>query len=137
MNQLKETLCWFEEAVREPTLTNMNVQVGVSLEETAEMIAALGLSCPELDKLATDLKAGTVKIDMAKVDRKELLDACCDQIVTNVGVARMFDLDIIGGMTEVNRSNWSKFVDGKPIFNENGKIVKGPNYTPPDLSGLF
>jgi len=48
----------------------------------------------------------------------------------------MFELNILDGLTEVNRSNWSKFVDGKPLFDENGKIKKGPGYSKPDLSGL-
>ena len=68
---------------------------------------------------------------------KELLDALCDQIVTAVGVAHMFGMNIEGAMDEVNRSNFSKFVDGKPVFNEHGKIIKGPNYTPPDLTGFY
>ena len=67
-------------------------------------------------------------------DRQLLLDSLCDQIVTAVGVAHMFGLDITGALEEVNRSNWSKFVDGEPVFNKHGKIAKGPNYSPPDLS---
>lgn len=34
---------------------------------------------------------------------------------------------------EVDRSNWSKFVDGKPVFNEQGKIAKPESYSPPNL----
>ena len=38
------------------------------------------------------------------------------------------------GLSEVHRSNMSKLgEDGKPIYREDGKILKGPNYTPPDL----
>jgi hypothetical protein len=41
-------------------------------------------------------------------------------------------------VTAVNRSNYSKFdKNGYPIFNENGKIAKGPDYTPPNLEGLY
>lgn len=46
----------------------------------------------------------------------------------------MNGFDIVGALQEVNRSNWSKFENGEPIFDENGKIKKGPNYRPPDLS---
>ena len=66
--------------------------------------------------------------------RTELLDALCDQIVTAVGVAHMFGLDIEGALAEVNRSNWSKFVDGKPTFDANGKIAKPATYSKPDLT---
>jgi predicted HAD superfamily Cof-like phosphohydrolase len=66
--------------------------------------------------------------------RVELLDALCDQIVTAVGVAYMMGMDIEGALAEVNRSNWSKFEGGVPVFNEQGKIAKGVEYTPPELS---
>ena len=66
--------------------------------------------------------------------RVELLDALCDQVVTAVGVAYMMGMDIEGALAEVNRSNWSKFEGGVPVFNEQGKIAKGVEYTPPELS---
>jgi hypothetical protein len=41
-------------------------------------------------------------------------------------------------LRRVNGSNWSKFNDdGQPIFDENGKIAKGPRYERPDLTGLY
>ena len=49
----------------------------------------------------------------------------------------MLKLPILDALHEVNRSNWSKFVDGNPVFDENMKIVKGPNYFKPDLSKFF
>ena len=63
----------------------------------------------------------------------ELLDSLCDQIVTAIGVAHMLGMDIENALAEVNRSNHSKFEDGKPVFNAQGKISKGVNYTPPKL----
>ena len=66
--------------------------------------------------------------------RAELLDDLCDQIVPAVGVAYMLGMDIEGALAEVNRSNWSKFEGGVPVFNEHGKIAKGVEYTPPELS---
>ena len=42
------------------------------------------------------------------------------------------------GIAAVNRSNYSKFdKNGYPIFNEQGKVMKGPDYSPPDLEGLY
>ena len=69
--------------------------------------------------------------------RVELLDALCDQIVTAVGVAYMMGMDIEGALAEFNRSNWSKFEGGVPVFNEQGKIAKGAEYTPSELSGYI
>jgi predicted HAD superfamily Cof-like phosphohydrolase len=69
-----------------------------------------------------------------KQSKIELLDSLADQIVTAIGVAHMFGFDISGALAEVNRSNFSKFEDGKPVFDANGKITKGKNYTPPELT---
>mgnify|MGYP001767490945 CR=1 FL=1 len=69
-------------------------------------------------------------------DRRLTLDALCDLqyvlsgAVLALGFAPVFD----EAFAEVHRSNMSKLgADGKPIRREDGKILKGPNYTPPDL----
>lgn len=67
-------------------------------------------------------------------DRVELLDALADQIVTATGVGTFLGMNVPGALAEVNRSNYSKFVDGEPVFNENKKVMKGKDYTPPDLT---
>lgn len=144
---VKEIKQWFNEAVREPTNKNIAVQLGVHFEEVAEMILAMEGNVPssayfQLEKLATALKSGDYfnvgamanTLRSNPVIREELLDALCDQIVTATGVAHMLGMDIEGALSEVNRSNWSKFVDGKPVFNENGKIAKPLSYSPPDLT---
>lgn len=66
----------------------------------------------------------------------ELLDSLCDQIVTAIGVAHMMGFDIESALNEVNRSNWSKFIDGKAVFDENGKIAKPDTYSKPDLTSF-
>lgn len=124
---------WFERAVPNPTDKNRAVQIGCHFEEVAEMADSLGASGDPHD-LAELYKREMDDWNPAEVvNRKELLDALCDQIVTAVGVAHMFGMDIGGALSEVNRSNWSKFLDGQPIFNEHGKIAKGESYTPPNL----
>lgn len=68
----------------------------------------------------------------------ETLDALCDVIVTCVGLAYLKGFDIRGAMEEVNRSNFSKFDDeGKPIFRDDGKILKHSNYTKPELEDFI
>lgn len=141
---ISDTKGWFEAAVPNPTDKNRTVQLGVHFEEVAEMAEALNDDndlAENLKSVATDYKEGGTLEDLFgpdhEIDRKELLDALCDQIVTAVGVAHMFGMNIEAAMVEVNRSNFSKFVDGKPLFNEHGKIIKGPNYTPPDLTGFY
>lgn len=64
----------------------------------------------------------------------DLLDSLADQIVTATGVGTFLGMNVPGALAEVNRSNYSKFEDGEPIFNENKKVMKGKDYTPPDLT---
>lgn len=67
-------------------------------------------------------------------DRLEFLDSIADQFVTGAGAAYLLNMDVVGALDEVNRSNFSKFVNGEPIFDDNLKIQKGPEYFKPDLS---
>jgi predicted HAD superfamily Cof-like phosphohydrolase len=136
---------WFELAVPEPTDKNRAVQIGCHAEEFAEMLEAItpgSTLAAEVCHAANQLKAGPKTPEeveymrgvFARLDREEVLDSLADQIVTAVGVAHMFDLDISGALAEVNRSNFSKFVDGKPVFDANGKIAKPATYSKPDLT---
>ena len=128
---------WFTLAVPTPTDKNRAVQIGCHFEEVAEMLAAIGETfiAESLALIATQYKKDSeVEINEPGLDRTELLDALCDQIVTAVGVAHMFGLDIEGALVEVTRSNYSKFVDGKPTFDANGKIAKPATYSKPDLT---
>lgn len=126
---------WFELAVPNPTEKNRNVQFGVHVEEFAEAFEALGETriAERLQAIASQYKTGSADLHAKEVDKELLLDSLCDQIVTAIGVGYMMGFNIVGALAEVNRSNYSKFVDGKPLFDENGKIKKGPNYTKPNL----
>ena len=140
MNTIDSIKNWFHQAVPAPTDKTRAVQLGCHFEEVAEMAQALGetVFSNEVSRIADEFKnLVEIAIDEATVDRKELLDALCDQIVTAIGVAHMFGMDIAGGLAEVDRSNWSKFVDGKPVFKPNGKIGKGPEYTEPNLESFL
>jgi predicted HAD superfamily Cof-like phosphohydrolase len=145
INVLARTKEWFELAIPKPTKDNQRVQCGVHTEEVVEMLESLvddnstdGLLINA--KRALHLLAERLKKDatltVSTRDRQELLDSLCDQIVTATGVAHMYGFDIINALAEVNRSNFSKFVDGVPVFNENGKITKGKDYTKPVLSSF-
>lgn len=139
MNHIKEIKKWFELAVPEPTPETRAVQYGCHLEEIAEGLEATG----DFDEAfsISDLADKYKGKDLTYVaglhegtDSLALLDALCDKIVTAIGVAHMFGFDIAGALAEVNRSNFSKFVDGKPVFNAQGKIAKPESYSPPDLT---
>lgn len=133
---------WHEAARPDPTQEDLHVQIGCHIEEVAEMLESIHgkektvelmfediREC--LHDLADMLKSGEIDIEIA--DRVALLDSIADQIVTAIGVGHCARMRICEAVAEVNRSNWSKFVDGKPVFDSNGKIAKGPNYTKPDI----
>ena len=131
---------WFKAAKPNPSTEDACVQIGCHYEEVSEMSATLNddveyaISATALAyKMNYSEYRGALE-ELSADERVELLDALCDQVVTAVGAAYMMGMDIEGALAEVNRSNWSKFEGGVPVFNEQGKIAKGVEYTPPELS---
>ena len=68
-------------------------------------------------------------------DLKEVADALTDILYVTYGAGHAFGINLDMCFKEVQNSNMSKLdIKGKPIYNENGKVMKGPNYLKPDLS---
>ena len=68
-------------------------------------------------------------------DLKEVADALTDILYVTYGAGHAFGINLDHCFNEVQQSNMSKLgEDGKPIYNEHGKVLKGPNYFKPDLS---
>ena len=68
-------------------------------------------------------------------DIKEVADALTDILYVTYGAGHAFGIDLDKCFSEVQNSNMSKLDDnGKPIYNENGKVMKGPNYFKPNLN---
>tara|TARA_B100000401_G_C52727778_1_gene681946 strand:- start:717 stop:1088 length:372 start_codon:yes stop_codon:yes gene_type:complete len=66
---------------------------------------------------------------------KDIADSLTDILYVTYGAGHAFGIDLDKCFEEVQRSNMSKLgSDGKPIYNNNGKVMKGPNYFEPDLS---
>ena len=79
----------------------------------------------ELDELSLAIK---------EKDIIEVADALTDLLYVVYGAGHSFGIDLDKCFAEVQRSNLSKLnIDGKPIYNENGKVMKGPNYSKPNL----
>lgn len=140
--QIQRILDWFDEAKPEPSEKDFSVQLGVHIEEVVEMLdcfttedtqiaMALGDAIHCLNVLSESLKANEGFIEIN--NSLEFLDSLNDQVVTAVGTAKFAGYDFLGSIKEVNDSNYSKFVDGKAVFNEQGKIAKGPDYFKPNL----
>ena len=80
----------------------------------------------ELDELEQAMKAK---------DLKEIADALTDILYVTYGAGHAFGINLDKCFEEVQMSNMSKLgKDGKPIYNEFGKVMKGPDYFKPDLS---
>tara|TARA_X000001036_G_scaffold416498_1_gene433588 strand:+ start:469 stop:840 length:372 start_codon:yes stop_codon:yes gene_type:complete len=75
-----------------------------------------------------------LKEAIANKDIKEVADALTDILYVTYGAGHAFGIDLDKCFREVQNSNMSKLgSDGKPIYNDKGKVMKGPNYFKPDL----
>ena len=71
---------------------------------------------------------------MKTKDLKEIADALTDILYVTYGAGYAYGIDLDKCFKEVQRANMSKLgEDGKPIYNEKGKVMKGPNYSEPNL----
>lgn len=94
---------------------------------------------PSLDVMA--LRYDLIKEELeelfeaiANKDIVEVADALTDILYVTYGAGHSFGIDLDKCYDEVHRSNMSKLgEDGKPIYREDGKVLKGPNYFEPDL----
>ena len=68
-------------------------------------------------------------------DIKEIADALTDILYVTYGAGHAFGIDLDKCFAEVQKSNMSKLgLDGKPIYDDKGKVMKGPNYFKPNLN---
>ena len=67
-------------------------------------------------------------------DMVEVADALADILYVVYGMGHSFGIDLDACFDEVQRSNMSKLVDGKAVKDEFGKVMKGSNFSEPDLS---
>ena len=88
-------------------------------------------------KLRYDLikeELSELKEAMESKDLVEIADALSDILYVTYGAGCAYGIDLDKCFKEVQRANMSKLGDdGKPIFNEKGKVMKGPNYSAPNL----
>ena len=109
-------------------MSKFGQEVKKKSELSSEKINSLRLSLiqEELDELTKAINEN---------DILEVADALTDILYVTYGAGHAFGVDLDKCFDEVQRSNMSKLgEDGKPIYNESGKVIKGPNYFKPDLS---
>ena len=127
---LQEQARQFREVFKQETLDNIS-QFGFIKKQLWDMQVEL---VKEESKEFIDA-ADECFADPENVDRRaELLKELSDLVFVCYQFAAAFNLDLDKAMTLVFESNMSKLDEqGKPIFRPDGKVLKGPNYQPPDL----
>jgi len=95
-------------------------------------------SSDKINKLRIDLikeELDELQEAMKNNDLLEVADALTDILYVTYGAGHAFGIDLDKCFDEVQNSNMSKLSEnGEPIYNESGKVMKGPNYFKPDLS---
>lgn len=94
------------------------------------------------DDKTMQLRLDLIKEELSELEEamksrnlKEVADALTDILYVTYGAGYAYGVDLDECFKEVQRANMSKLgEDGKPIYNDQGKVMKGPNYTKPDLS---
>ena len=93
------------------------------------------------DEKTTQLRFDLIKEELNELEQamktknlKEIADALTDILYVTYGAGYAYGIDLDKCFKEVQRANMSKLgKDGKPIYNEKGKVMKGPNYSGPNL----
>lgn len=90
----------------------------------------------ELETLRFNLIAEEYEEVMSGKTEENVLKELADLVYVTYGYAATFGWNLDEAVRRVHQSNMSKLVDGKPLKREDGKVLKGPNYEPPNLEDL-
>ena len=119
-------------------MSNFN-KVGIFMKTFGQEVKGKpSFSTDKINKLRIDLikeELDELKEAMNNNDLLEVADALTDILYVTYGAGHAFGIDLDKCFDEVQNSNMSKLgEDGEPIYNESGKVMKGPNYFKPNLS---
>ena len=119
-------------------MTNFD-KVGIFMKTFGQEVKTKpSFSTDKINKLRLDLiKEELTELTeaMNNKDLVEVADALTDILYVTYGAGHAFGINLDMCFEEVQNSNMSKLDEnGKPIYNEHGKVMKGPNYFKPDLS---
>jgi len=119
-------------------MSNFN-KVGIFMKTFGQEVKSKpSFSTDKINKLRIDLikeELDELKEAMDNNDLLEVADALTDILYVTYGAGHAFGVDLDKCFDEVQNSNMSKLdKNSKPIYNEAGKVMKGPNYFKPDLS---
>ena len=119
-------------------MSNFN-KVGIFMKTFGQEVKTKpSLSSDKINKLRIDLikeELDELKEAMNNNDLLEVADALTDILYVTYGAGHAFGINLDKCFDEVQNSNMSKLGEnGEPIYNESGKVMKGPNYFKPDLT---
>ena len=119
-------------------MSNFN-KVGIFMKTVGQEVKSKpSFSTDKINKLRIDLikeELNELKEAMDNNDLLEVADALTDILYVTYGAGHAFGINLDKCFDEVQNSNMSKLSEnGEPIYNESGKVMKGPNYFKPDLT---
>jgi hypothetical protein len=134
--------------IKDPTVLNLDFRN--TYDRVREFMEAFGHPVYDTPQLIEDPEWEEMRVELIREELRELEDAVKERDLVGIADA-LADLDyVINGMAlgcginlpevgrEVHRSNMTKLgEDGKPIYREDGKILKGPNYEAPDIAKVL
>ena len=122
---------------------------GTNFELVGDFMEAFGQSV-QVDPTWPDFSTRELRIELIQEELEELSDAVADRDMVQIadaltdllyvvyGAGHSFGIDLDECFQEVHASNMSKLgEDGRPIYREDGKVLKGPSFFQPDLEGIL
>ena len=115
---------------------SLHMRMSLIAEEFAELVGAVYGRAARARVEAACTRA--VADDDGERDTAAAADALADLVYVVYGMALETGIDLAAVLAEVQRSNMSKLgADGRPVYREDGKVLKGPGYFPPDVAGVL
>lgn len=129
VNFLKDTMTNFEKVKEFHRVYNLDIK-------TTPALASLKTRNLRLDLIAEE--CGELIKALADDDLVGVADALTDLLYVTYGMGLCYGIDLDACFQEVHASNMTKLgEDGKPVYREDGKVIKGPNYKAPDLKKVL
>ena len=115
---------------------SLDMRMSLIAEEFSELVGAVYGQAARAEIESSYRRA--VAADDGARDTVETADALADLIYVIYGMALETGIDLASVLAEVQRSNMSKLgADGKPVYREDGKVLKGPGYFPPNVEAVL
>ncbi len=123
-----------------PDADRVRLRLRLILEEFTELLTACGIPEPTVVGIGVyrDIIKAIDAVKSEQVDLVEVADALGDIAYVVEGMCLELGINSETVLAEIQRSNLSKLgEDGKPVYNADGKVTKGPNYSPPNIAEVL